>query len=428
MNKFNLFMESYFMPFAEKLSEQRHLKAIRDGIITTMPLFIIGSIFLILAFPPIPALAEWMKPYVKTLTIPVNATFGIMALIAAFAIAYNLAKHYKMDALSAGVLSVVAFLMVTPNTEDGNIPLGLMGSEGLFVAIILALISVEIFRILEKNNIVIRMPKGVPPSVGRAFSALIPGFIIVLLVWGIRVILEVTAGLSVHELIGVAIKEPLQGLGGSLWATLLVVFLIQLLWSAGIHGDSIIASVMAPIWYSLAEQNAAAMVAGEELPNVISQQFVAIWIAVGGSGMALALTLLFILRARSKHLKGLGKMTVWSSFFNISEPVVFGAPIVMNPLIIIPFIFTPLVVATITYISMSLGLVAKPYVIVPWTTPIPFSGFLTTGDWRAVILMLVNLLVAMGIYYPFFRVWDKKLASEEMETSVEAGADKNTAL
>ena len=416
MNRFNLFMENHFMPFAGKMAEQRHLRAIRDGIITTMPLFIIGSIFLIIAFPPIPQWAEFMQPYVKTLTIPVDATFGIMGLIAAFAIAYNLAKSYDMDALSSGVLSVVSFLMVTPHTEDGNIPLGLMGSQGLFVAILLSILTVEIFRFFNKRNIVIKMPDGVPPSVWRAFSALIPGFAIIVIVWGVGVLLDVTLGLSIHDVIGVMLKEPLQALGGSLWATLLAVFLIQLLWSAGIHGDSIVASVMAPIWYSLAEQNAAAKVAGEAIPNIISQQFVAIWLAVGGSGMALALTILFIWRARSKHLKSLGKMTIWSSFFNISEPVIFGAPVVMNPLIIIPFMITPMIIAIVTYTSMSLGLVGRPYLIVPWTTPAPISGLLTTGDWRGAVLMCINILIAMGIYYPFFRMWDKKLYQEEQQT------------
>lgn len=170
---------------------------------------------------------------------------------------------------------------------------------------------------------------------------------------------------------------------------------------------------MAPIWYSLTEQNVAAQQAGEELPYIIGQPFMAIWVTVGGSGMALALTILFVWRARSRHLKGLGRGSIWASFFNISEPIVFGAPIVMNPLLFIPFILAPLAVGLITYFSMSIGLVGEPYVIVPWTTPPPFSGILTTGDWRGGVLMTINIIVAMFIYYPFFRLYDKKLLEEE---------------
>lgn len=413
MDRFNRVMERYFMPVAEKISEQRHLKAVRDGIISVMPLLIIGSIFLIIAFPPVKSWAEFMEPYVSTLTIPVDATFGIMGLVAAFTIAYSLGKSYDMDALSSGVLSVVAFLIATPHSEEGNIPLNLMGSEGLFVAIILALLSVELYRFMVKRNIIIRMPAGVPPSVWRAFSALIPGAVIVIVVWGVRILLQFTVGLSLHDVIGAILKTPLEAMGGSIWAALLAIFLIQLFWSAGIHGDSIVASVMVPIWYTLLDQNIAAQKAGEELPNIVSQPFIAVWVAVGGSGMAFALTILFIWRARSRHLKNLGKMTIWSSFFNISEPVVFGTPVVLNPLIMIPFILAPLVVGGVTYVAMALDWVGRPFTYVPWTTPPPFSGILTTGDWRGGVLMIVNILIAMAIYYPFFRAWDKKLMQEE---------------
>ena len=429
MDRFNAVMERYFMPVAEVIAEQRHLKAIRDGIITTMPLLIIGSVFLIIAFPPIESWAAFMEPYVPTLTIPVDATFGIMGLVAAFSIAYNLGKSYEMDPLSSGVLSVAAFLIATPHSEEGNIPLNLMGSEGLFVAILIALFTVEVFRLMEKRDFVIRMPAGVPPSVWRAFTALIPGFVIVCMVWGVSLLLQTWFSLSLHEVVGAILREPLQAMGSSIWAALLAIFLIQLLWSAGIHGISVVASVMAPIWYSLADENQAAKVAGEELPNIVGQQFMAIWIAVGGSGMILALTILFVLRARSRHLKSLGKMTIWSSFFNISEPVIFGAPIVMNPIMIVPFILAPMAVGAFTYIVMALDLVGRPYAVVPWTTPAPFSGWLTTGDWRGAVLMIANILLAMAIYYPFFRAWDRTLAEEEVvdEETVE-GTDAGSSV
>lgn len=413
MNGFNQFMETYFMPLAGKLSEQRHLKAVRDGIISAMPLLIIGSVFLIISSPPIESWAEFMAPYAETLNIPVNATFGMLGLVAVFGISYSLAKSYDMDGLSAGVLGLAAFMVATPLTEEGDLPLGLMGAEGLFIAIVLAIFTVEVYRFFERKNIVIKMPSTVPPSVWRAFTALLPGFFIILIVWGVDVILDASFSLSLHDLIASVLKGPLELLGGSLWGALIAVLLIHLLWSLGLHGESIVASVLAPIWYSLTEANVAAHQAGAELPNIVGQPLMSIWFAVGGSGMVFALAILFVWRARSKHLKNLGKMSIWSSFFNISEPIVFGAPIVLNPLLFIPFIIVPLIVTIITYFSMSIGLVGKPYVIVPWTTPPPFSGILTTGDWRGGALMLFNLLVSIIIYYPFVYLYDKKLLKDE---------------
>lgn len=424
MNRFNDFMERYFMPIAGKMAEQRHLKAIRDGIVTTMPLLIIGSIFLIISSPPVKSWAEFMKPYAPALSIPVDATFGLLGLVAVFSIAYSLARSYKMDELSAGVLSVAAFFVATPLTEDGNIPLNLMGSQGLFIAIVLAIFTVEVYRFFETRNIVIRMPDGVPPSVWRAFTALIPGAVIIFAVWGIDLSLHHSFDLSLHGIVGAVLRQPLEAMGASLWGAIIAIILIHLLWSFGIHGISVVASVMAPIWYSLTEQNVAAQQAGEELPYIIGQPFMAIWWAVGGSGMAIALTILFVWRARSKHLKSLGRGSIWASFFNISEPVVFGAPIVMNPLLFVPFILAPLTVGIITYFTMSIGLVGKPYVIIPWTTPPPFSGILTTGDWRGGVLMIVNIVVAMMIYYPFFRLYDKKLLQEEQEEAQDSGVAK----
>ncbi|MBR3119870.1 PTS cellobiose transporter subunit IIC [Oceanobacillus profundus] len=420
MNGFNAFMEKYFMPVAGKLAEQRHLKAIRDGIISTMPLLIIGSLFLIISSPPVPAWSEFMSPYAPALNIPVNATFGLLGLVAVFSIAYSLAKSYGMDELSSGVLSLAAFFVATPLTEDGNIPLSLMGSQGLFIAILIALFTVEVYRFFEVRNIIIRMPEGVPPSVWRAFSALIPGAAIISIVWGLDLLLKSTFDLSLHGVVGAVLREPLEMVGSSIWGAIIAILLIHLLWAFGIHGISVVASIMAPIWYSLTEQNVAAQQAGEELPYIIGQPFMAIWWAVGGCGMVLSLTILFVWRARSKHLKSLGKGSIWSSVFNISEPVVFGAPIVMNPILVIPFILAPLVVGLLTYFAMSIGLVGKPYIIVPWTTPPPISGILTTGDWRGGVLMLVNIIVALFIYYPFFRLYDKQLLQEESTLDVAA--------
>jgi cellobiose PTS system EIIC component len=299
----------------------------------------------------------------------------------------------------------------------GAIPVALMGSKGLFVAMILAVLSTEIYRYIIQKNIVIKMPDGVPPAVSRSFIALIPAFAVFLVVWLIRIGLEATSFESIHNIINDLLATPLNALGSSLIGALIAVMLIQMLWSTGLHGAAIVGGVMGPIWLSLMDENRLIYQANPdaELPNIITQQFFDLWIYVGGSGATLALVFIMLVWARSQQLKNISRLSVGPGIFNINEPVTFGMPIVMNPLLIIPFIITPIVLVLITYFAMSWGWVAKPNgVAVPWTTPIGFSGYLATGGKiSGVVIQIVNFIVAGLIYYPFFRIWDKQKLKEE---------------
>jgi len=414
MEAFISFLENHFMPVTGRIAEQRHLKAIRDGVVTTMPLLLLGSLILIISYPPIPALEALVAPYVGDLSKIVNATFGIIALVACISIAYSLAGTYKIDQLAAAVLSLSAFLIAVPLTEDGGISLTWTGSRGLFVAMIIAIITVEIQRTFVEKNLIIRMPEGVPPSVARSFAALIPGFISLLLVWAVNTLLLKTLNLSIPEFINNVIAIPLMNIGGTLPAMLLAVFAVQLLWSVGIHGAAIVEGILGPLWIAFAEQNAAARAAGEAiLPNVISMQFFQIFVQSTGSGVTLPLVLLMLFTAKSKQLKAVGRAALGPGIFNINEPVTFGLPIVMNPIMIIPFIVGPLLVTTITYFAMALNIVARPYAMIPWTTPLGLSGFLATGDWKAGVLQIINFLVSGAVYYPFVKLYDRRKLEEE---------------
>ncbi|ABY91579.1 MAG: PTS cellobiose transporter subunit IIC [Thermoanaerobacter sp.] len=408
------FLDRYFMPVAGRIAEQRHLKSIRDGIVATMPLLLIGSFFLIIAFPPIGALEELVKPYVNDLLKIVNATFGIIAMVASFTIAYSLAGTYKIDPVASGVLSLSTFMLSVPLTQDGNIPLGWMGSQGLFVAMILAIFTVEVQRKFVEKNLIIRMPEGVPPTVARSFAALIPGFVIITSIWIIHMILIKTVHLTIPEAINKLIAIPLMRLGSTLPAVILAILAIQLLWSVGIHGAALVGGILGPIWLTFTQQNAAAKMAGEKiLPHIVTQQFFDIFIYIGGSGTTLALALLLLFATKSEQLKAVGKSAIGPGIFNINEPITFGMPIVMNPVMIIPFILAPIAAGLITYFAMALNLVARPYALIPWTTPVLISGFLTTGDWKAIILQIINFAVAGAIYYPFLKLWDNKKLEEE---------------
>jgi cellobiose PTS system EIIC component len=433
MNKLTQFLEEKVMPVAGRVAAQRHLQALRDGLIATMPLMIIGSLFLILGFIPIDGYSDFMASifgdeWLGKLLYPVGATFDIMALVAAFAIAYRLAEKYDVDPLSAGVISLVAFLLATPYqvpfTPEGSsdaimvggaIPAALMGSKGLFIAMLLSILSTEIYRFIIQKKIVIKMPDGVPPAVSKSFVALIPGFAVVVIIWLLRLLVENTDFESLHNVVTQLLQEPLSALGGTLAGTLLALVLVQMLWSTGLHGQTIVGGVMGPIWLAAMDANRVAFQAGEEVPNIVTQQFIDIFILIGGSGATLALVLSMLFVAKSNQMKQLGRLGVAPGLFNINEPIIFGMPIVMNPIMIIPFILVPIVLTTITYLSMQMGIVAKPVGIsLPWTTPPIFGGFLATGGkLSGAVLQLVNLVVAFLIYVPFFKIWDKQKLAEE---------------
>lgn len=434
MSKFTDVLENKVMPVAGRIAGQRHLQALRDGLILTMPLIIVGSIFLILGFLPIPGYEEFMAntfgdQWLTKLLYPVGATFDIMALIAGFGIAYRLAEKYNVEPLSAGAISVSAFLLATPfevsflaeGATDavmvgGAIPAALMGSKGLFVAMLIAMLSTEIYRYIIQKNIVFRLPDGVPPAVSKSFVALIPGAIVIFVVWILRIIVENTDFGSLHNIVGELLGKPLGVLGGSLIGSLVAVFLVQLLWSCGLHGASIVGGVMGPIWLAATDANRLAFQNGsEELPNIFTAQFFDLFVYIGGSGATFALVVMMLLRARSQQMKQLGRLAFGPGLFNINEPITFGMPIVMNPLMIVPFILAPLTIVITTYIAMSTGLVAKPAgIAVPWTMPPIIGGYLATGGKiSGALLQLFNFCVTFAIYYPFFRMWDRQKYAEE---------------
>lgn len=427
MKKFEKALEKHFMPVAGKIANNKHVGAIRDGVILTMPLIIAGSIFLVLGFIPVPGYSDFMArifgdAWLTKLLYPVNVTFGLVGMITSIGVSYRLAEKYKVDTLPASILSLVSFMLVTPftiNTANGpvtGIPTAQMGSVGMFVAIIVAIFATEIYRIVVQKGITIKMPDSVPPAVAKSFSALIPFVITITSFWILRLLIEQTSIASIHDVVATVLGKPLSLLGGSLFGALISVIILHILWVVGVHGASIVFAVMSPVWLQLMDQNRMAFQAGEALPNVITQQFFDIFIYVGGAGGTLAFVVLMITIAKSKQLREVGKLSLVPGLFNINEPVIFGVPILMNPIIMIPFITAPLVNTVVTYFAMSSGLVARPAgIAVPWTSPIFVGGFLASGGAiSAVILQVVNFAISLAIYYPFFKLYDAQKVKEEM--------------
>ncbi|WP_042221173.1 PTS cellobiose transporter subunit IIC [Oceanobacillus manasiensis] len=421
-SKFMNFLENMLLPIADKLNNNRYLSALRDGFMVALPLIIFGSIFVVIAnFPFLDKMIseEAFTAYQNALGPASAATLSIMGVFVMIGIGYKLTEHYGGEAIYGGVVALAAFLIMTPQVLDGVsgvIPTSVLGAEGMFLGIFTAFISAELYRYFVKKDWTIKMPAGVPGAVSRSFSALIPITLTLTVFLLIRIIFSYTGFETVQNFIYSVIQQPLTVLGSGLPATIVAVLLIQVFWFFGLHGQIIINSVFDPIWYALNDQNLSAFQAGTELPNIITKQFIdSFLVGMGGSGMTLAVIILIFMIGKSRQLKELGKLGAPAGLFNVNEPIIFGLPIIMNPLIIIPWLVAPVVITLITYFAMYTGMVPPPAgVIVPWTTPPILNGFLATGNaWQGGVLQAFNLLVVIVIWWPFLKILDKNYYETE---------------
>ncbi len=390
MNGFVQWMEVKLMPIANKFGSQRHMTAIRKGLIATMPLTIVGSFFTIFQNIPIEAYTKLIEPYQAILDIPSRYTMGLLALYATFGIASSLAKSYKLDSLTCGILALTAFsVTAAPPTrvfEDVDnvitagryINLANLGSASLFGAIVTALLSVEIYRFFIEKDIMIKMPDGVPPEVSNSFIALIPGAVILLLFWVIRHVI----GFDLNGFLSTLLM-PLKGIlaGNSLFGGLLTVFLICFFWVLGIHGPAIMAPVIRPFWDMSIAENLEAFTNGanvHQLPNIFTEQFLQWFIWIGGAGTTLSLVVLMMF-SKSTYLKSLRRLSFLPGLFNINEPVIFGTPIVMNPILGIPFIVAPLITTTLSYFLTVANIIPMMAARLAFAIPAPIAAWMSTN-------------------------------------------------
>ncbi|SHH00746.1 PTS cellobiose transporter subunit IIC [Virgibacillus chiguensis] len=422
MNKFMEMLENVLLPIADKLNNNRYLTALRDGFMVALPLIIFGSIFVVIANLPFldrVISEDAFAAYQSALGPASAATLSIMGMFVIIGIGYKLTEHYENEAIYGGVVALTAFLILTPQVLEGLtgvIPTVSLGAQGMFLGIFTAFIAAELYNFFVRTDWTIKMPAGVPQAVSRSFSALIPITLTLSVFLIIRIIFSYTGFDTVQNFIYTIIQQPLTQLGSGLPATIVAVLLIQVFWFFGLHGQIIVNSVFDPIWYTLNEQNLSAFQAGTELPNIVTKQFIDSFIVgMGGSGMTLAVIILIFIIGRSRQMKELGKLGAPAGIFNVNEPIIFGLPIIMNPLIIIPWLLAPVVVTIITYFAMATGLVPPPAgVIVPWTTPVVLNGFLATGNaWQGGLLQAVNLVVVMMIWWPFLKIMDKSYYEKE---------------
>ncbi|OPA41795.1 PTS system, cellobiose-specific IIC component [Bacillus cereus] len=422
MQKFIAFMEKYMVPIAGKIGSQRHLAAIRDGFIAVMPLILVGSMAVLVNGLPIPAFQDFMKDLFGETWTQIGGgmwtgSFGVLALMVAVTTSYNLAKSYGVDGLSAGIISFGALVILTPTTpKEGGLNLAWTGAQGLFVSLIVAILVTEVFRFCVQRNITIKMPDGVPPAVMKSFAALVPAFVILTGVASIQLAVKL-AGTSVHEYIFNTLQVPLQGLAGTLPSAIVIALLVHVLWFFGLHGPNIVGGIIEPLYLPALEKNIKLFQDGTsafDVPNIVTKPFFDTFVYLGGSGATLAFLVVVLIVAKSAQLRGVSRLSIGPGAFNINEPVIFGTPIVLNPILFIPFVLTPVVLVITSYTAIYLGWVPKTVAMVPWNVPPIISGYLVTGlHPSGAILQLFNFVIAMAIYFPFVVACDRSVIRTE---------------
>ena len=414
-------IEQSITPLAGRLGQQKYVIAIRDGFTAALPFMIIGSFMLVFIFPPFSPDTTWgfarawlqfSLDHRDALMLPFNFSMGVMTLFIAVGIAASLAKHHHLDSLTAGMLSLMSFLRVAAPLKDGQISTAYFSGQGIFTAILVAIYSTELYAFLKRHNITIRLPPEVPAGVARSFEILIPVLAIILTLHPLNLFIEAQLGMIIPEAI-MSLVKPLVAASDTLPAILLSVLVCQVLWFAGIHGALIVTGIMNPFWMANLSANQAALAAGTVLPHVYLQGFWDHYLLIGGVGSTLPLAFL-LLRSRATHLRTIGKMGIVPSFFNINEPILFGAPIIMNPMMFIPFVCVPMVNAVLAYGATRLGWLSQVVSLTPWTTPAPI-GASWAANWTLspVVMCLICMVMSAVIYLPFLRAYERSLMKTE---------------
>lgn len=415
------FLEEKFVPVAARIGSQRHLVAIRDGFITIMPLTIVGSLAVLINNLPIDFYQNALDSIWKHETWTQwggniwSATFNILSLLLAVSIAYNLAKSYNKDGLSAAVISLSSYLTFGTFGEGGLTGLT-TGTGGIFIAIIVSLLSTEVFcRLSGNSKLLIKMPEGVPPAVSKSFAALLPAIITIGVFALVRTI--ISAGFDMPDIVGSfysAIQEPFMGLTNTWVAAIILAFIPAFLWTLGVHGANIIDPFMQTINSAAIDANVAAISAGKVAPYIVNKPFFDAFVNMGGSGTTIALIIaIFIIARKNKQYNTVGKLSAAPGLFNINEPLLFGLPIVLNPILFIPFILTPMVNVTIAFFVTKWGWVPAATVVAPWTTPPVINGFLVTQSWTGAVLSLALIVISVCIYLPFIAMANRIAKQQE---------------
>ncbi len=404
------FLNKYLVPPLTVLSENTYMSAIRAGMVAIVPLTIIGGFFMIVAYMPIPGWDRLVEPYLPLLRIPERATFGLLSIFVCFSIAYDLGKQFKQEAVVSSSMATLVFLMIQIDIHSPDLTLSAdgLGSDGIFTAILIALITVRVQKFFNDKNFVIKLPENVPEVVYESFLSLIPLFFLVLVFWFVRFVLEV----DINHFVQTAFS-PLVVALNSLPGILLYAFVVTMLWSVGINGDNAVDAIVAPVFLQYLTANAEAMAAGQPLPYITALGFFTTFVNVGGTGATIALALV-LWNSKEPGFRKISRISMPTQIFQVNEPIFFGIPIVLNPIFMIPYVLNALLLTTGTFLLMEFNLIQRPFVPIPWTTPPIIGHYLVSGgDWRAPVWGVISLVIAMAVYYPFAKIAERQRLQEE---------------
>lgn len=410
-------------PFFEKVSRNKYLKAIRDGFMSAMPVVLFSSIFMLIAYVPNIFKFYWPKEIEAMILKPYNYSMGLLAVLVAGTTAKNLCDSFNRDMpvnrqinnISTLMAGIVGFLVVGVDSIKGGFASGYMGSKGLLTAFLVAFFVCNVYRFCVKRNITIHMPEEVPPNISQTFADVIPFAISILLLALFDITFRNAAGMCFAQAV-IEFFQPLFTAADGYLGLAVIYGAMSLFWFVGIQGPSIVEPAVSAIYYVNIANNLELFQAGKHAANILTpgcQQFVA---TLGGTGATLVVTLMFAFMAKSKELKAVGKASSIPVLFGVNEPILFGAPLILNPIFFIPFILAPILNVWIFKLFVDVLKMNSFMYILPWTTPAPLGIVLGCGITILSILFAVLVLVVdFVVYYPFFKVYDREKCAEEAE-------------
>lgn len=431
-------------PVTTKIQENLYIKTIMAGFMGTMPVLMFGAFCSLIVGFPNGAWTDWIKDNAlgTALQAGVDATTNLLAVYVVVSIGYQMGKALDKEPLATSIVALMGFVLVTPFTTTatdasggtvdvtGVLPTQWLGAQGIFTAVVVGLIASRLYCWIIDRGWKIKMPESVPPAVSRPFEAIVPGLIVGMLLLVVRGLFSLTSYDHFGQFLYTMLGKPLASLGNSFWAWVVIVLVIHVLWLLGIHGTLVVMSVLMAALIGPATENQAAGAAGSPLPYMLTMTFgFAIIQWLGGPGNLFGLATNMVLFAKSKRYKTFGRLSFGPAFFNIIEPMVFGFPLVFNPLMAIPFVLTPLINLTLGYLLMSSGLIGVPWVPLPFnvfTMPFVPGGFLLGAGVGFALFMIAAYLVSVAIYFPFFKIADRQQAAHERRLAAEQKAAKQT--
>ncbi len=409
IQKMSVSMEKYVMPVANRLGNECHLRAIRDAFMSLLPINFMGGIAAVISSLPLEISNSIVFSWINALTL------GAMSIYVCIGIIHFLCKSRKIESFLPILLGICGFLMLVMEPVslgwDGKVvEISYMDGKGLIPAMLIAILTADLYCYMRKRDFgKISLPDTVPASLSDVFASIVPGAVLLILYTVIFVLVN-AAGTTLPKLIYGILSPSLKAVD-NLGFTIIITLFVHVFWFFGIH-DAALSGVLSPIRDGNLSINAAAHAAGQALPNIFTTPFWVYFVVIGGCGSVLALAVM-LCRSKSKQLKTIGRLGIIPAFFNISEPIIFGLPLMLNPVFFIPFMVTSTLNGAIAFFTMQVGLIGKSFAMLSWQMPSVFGAFLSTMDWKAPILIVLLIILDGVIYYPFFKIYEKQLVKEE---------------